>query len=70
MVHVYISADVPIRVEAVPFADRVNVRLGKAFPVVLVVERAAADSLLKAITAGRDELDAAKGEGNGAQPDV
>ena len=32
---VHVTADLPIRAQALPFADRVEIRFGKAFPVVL-----------------------------------
>jgi hypothetical protein len=59
LVHVYVTADLPIRARALPFADRVEIRFGKAFPVVLIVEKAALGRLGAAIQEGRDELDAA-----------
>ncbi|MGW5050488.1 hypothetical protein [Actinokineospora sp. NPDC004072] len=59
MVHIYISADVPIRSEPLPFADRLEIRLGKAYPVVVVVDRPALDLLARAIESGRTKLDAA-----------
>ncbi|MGX7824018.1 hypothetical protein ACTG9Q_02880 [Actinokineospora sp. 24-640] len=60
MVHVYVTADLPIRGQALPFADRVEVRFGKAFPVALIVERQALDALVRAIEDGRAELVAAE----------
>ena len=38
VVEVHITPDVPIR--ALPLADRLEIRLGRAFPVVLIVDRA------------------------------
>jgi hypothetical protein len=46
-----------------PFADRLEVRFGKAFPVALIIDRPALDRLVGAIQAGRDELDAATQKG-------
>jgi hypothetical protein len=63
LVHVYVTAELPIRARALPFADRVEIRFGKAFPVVLVVEKAALGRLGEAIQQGRDELDAAANQG-------
>jgi hypothetical protein len=60
MVHVHVTADLPIRVRALPFADRVEIRFGKAFPVALIVDRPALDQLADAIAAGRAELDQAE----------
>lgn len=59
IVQVHITADLPIRSRALPFADRVEIRLGKAFPVALIVDRAALGQLGGAIEAGRLELDQA-----------
>ncbi|WP_051385806.1 hypothetical protein [Actinokineospora inagensis] len=63
MVQVHVTDDVPIRAQALPFADRVEIRFGKAFPVALIVDRTALDTLITAITAGRAELDAARTHG-------
>lgn len=66
VVQVHITADLPIRSRALPFADRVEIRLGKAFPVALIVDRPALALLGDAIAAGRAELDQAehqKGQG-------
>lgn len=59
IVQVHIRADLPIRVQALPFADRVEIRLGKAFPVALIVDRPALAQLGDAIAAGRTELEQA-----------
>lgn len=59
IVNVHITAELPIRTRALPFADRVEIRFGKAFPVALIVDRAALGRLGEAIQEGRDELDAA-----------
>jgi hypothetical protein len=60
VVHVYITSALPIRAHALPFADRIEVRFGKAFPVVLVVERDALDPLIEEITTCRNGLHAAR----------
>ncbi|MGW4207163.1 hypothetical protein ACWEIJ_04190 [Lentzea sp. NPDC004789] len=39
MVRVHVTADVPMRPLAMPFADRIEIRLGNAFPAVLVIDR-------------------------------
>jgi hypothetical protein len=59
IVQVHITADLPIRTQPQPFADRVEIRLGKAFPVVLIVDRDALDQLGAAIHTGRAALDQA-----------
>lgn len=59
LVHVYVTAEVPIRARALAFADRVEVRFGKAFPVVLIVDKAALARLGDAIREGQGELEAA-----------
>lgn len=56
IVQVHISSALPIRAKALGFANRVEVRLGKAFPVALIVDRDALGPLLAAIGAGRAEL--------------
>ncbi|MGM1057844.1 hypothetical protein [Saccharothrix sp. Mg75] len=61
MVRVHVTADLPIRGSALPFADRVEVRFGKAFPVVLVIDRAALAGLRAALEQGANELDSAGG---------
>jgi len=43
IVQVHITSALPIRAHALPFADRIEVRFGKAFPVVLVVDWDALD---------------------------
>lgn len=59
IVQVHLRADLPIRAQALPFADRVEIRLGKAFPVALIVDRSALVQLGDAIAAGRAELEQA-----------
>lgn len=59
MVQINVDADLPIQAAALPYADRVEIRFGKAFPVVLVVDRLALDRLAAAIEDGRQQLDAA-----------
>ncbi|GDY33001.1 hypothetical protein [Gandjariella thermophila] len=58
LVKVHVSQDVPIRLQSLGFADRVEVRFGKAFPVALLVDRAALDRFIEVLQTGRDELDA------------
>jgi hypothetical protein len=59
IVQVHVRADLPIRTQALPFADRVEIRLGKAFPVALIVDRPALAQLGNAIAAGQAELEQA-----------
>jgi hypothetical protein len=59
LVSVHVMADLPIRARALPFADRVEVRFGNAFPVVLLIDRAAVDRLGAAIQSGLAALEAA-----------
>ena len=59
IVQVHVTADLPIRSQALPFADRVEIRFGKAFPVVLIIDRSALDQLTEAIAAGRTALNQA-----------
>ena len=56
LVQVHVTADLPIRTQALPFADRVEIRFGKAFPVALIVDRPALVQLSKAIADGQARL--------------
>ncbi|MGH3670276.1 MAG: hypothetical protein ACRDSH_06525 [Pseudonocardiaceae bacterium] len=56
IVQVHITSALPIRAQALPFANRVEVRFGKAFPVALIVDRDALDQLIDAIGTGRKGL--------------
>ena len=64
-VQIHVTADLPIRVRALTYANRAEVRFGKAFPVVLVIDKGALDRLGDAIQHGRAELDAASGTPEG-----
>ncbi|WP_029535912.1 hypothetical protein [Saccharopolyspora spinosa] len=61
MVHVHVTTELPIRARALAFADRVEVRFGKAFPVALLVDRGAVDTLRQALKDGMDALAATDG---------
>ncbi|MEU4248687.1 hypothetical protein AB0F15_14900 [Amycolatopsis sp. NPDC026612] len=37
-VQIHVTADLPIRVRALAYANRAEIRFGKAFPVVLLVD--------------------------------
>ena len=65
LVQVHITADLPIRSRALTYADRVEIRLGKAFPVALIVDRSALGQLGDALAAGRAELEQAEQKGQG-----
>ncbi|WP_132113209.1 hypothetical protein [Actinocrispum wychmicini] len=52
----HITNDLPVRLRTLGFADRVEVRFGNAFPIVLLVDRTALDSLIDVLTRGRSEL--------------
>jgi hypothetical protein len=65
VVQVHITAGLPIRSRALAYADRVEIRLGKAFPVALIVDRPALAQLSDAIAAGRAELERADQKGEG-----
>lgn len=65
VVQVHITADLPIRSRALVYADRVEVRLCKAFPVALIVDRSVLAQLSDALAAGRAELEQADQKGQG-----
>ena len=57
---VHITSALPTQAHALPFADRIEVRFSKAFPVVLVVDWDALDPLIEEITTCRNGLRAAR----------
>ena len=63
LVSVHITAGLPIRARALPFADRLEIRFGNAFPVALLIDRAALDRIGEAIQAGLSALDTASRRG-------
>ncbi|WP_285747652.1 hypothetical protein [Lentzea sp. NBRC 105346] len=65
MVRLHLTANLPIRVEPLAFAGRVEFRLGNAFPAVLVIDREALPQLAKAVAEAQAALDAALGEKGG-----
>ncbi|MFL6126612.1 hypothetical protein [Actinophytocola sp.] len=65
VVQVHITADLPIRSRTLSYADRVEIRLGKAFPVALIVDGPALAQLGDAIAAGKAELEQAEKKGEG-----
>jgi len=58
LVEVRITAGVPIRTTVLPAAERLEIRLGKAFPVVLLVDLAALDDFGDAVNNGWGKLSA------------
>jgi hypothetical protein len=56
VVYVHVTADLPIRMTAQPFADRVELRLGQAYPVVLGVQADALTRLTELLAEGHAEL--------------
>ena len=38
-VQIHVTADLPIRARALPYANRAELRFGKAFPVALLVDQ-------------------------------
>lgn len=67
MVRLHLTANLPIRVEPLAFAGRVEFRLGNAFPAVLVVDREALPQLARAVAEGLEALDAALGDEKGGR---
>lgn len=63
IVHVHVTADLPMRTQALPFADRVEIRFGKAFPVALIVDGPALAQLGAAIATGQAALEEADRKG-------
>lgn len=59
MVYVTVSADLPIRPTVQPYAARIELRFGRAYPVALGIDRDALDRLIDMLETGRAELDAA-----------
>ncbi|MGW5715439.1 hypothetical protein ACWEVP_04680 [Amycolatopsis sp. NPDC003865] len=55
-VQIHVTADLPIRVRALSYANRAEIRFGKAFPVVLLVDSDAIAVLSKELEAVRAAL--------------
>ncbi len=58
IVQVHITSALPVRAQALPFANRIELRFGMAFPAALIVDRDAVDSLIEELLTGRDGLHA------------
>lgn len=63
MVQIHITDSLPIQARALPFADRIELRFGRAFPVAILIDRAVLDRFTDAIRSGRADLEAAEGSG-------
>ncbi|WIX92696.1 hypothetical protein [Amycolatopsis sp. DG1A-15b] len=55
-VQIHVTADLPIRVRALTYANRAEIRFGKAFPVVLLVDSDAIAVLSRELEAVRAAL--------------
>lgn len=64
-VQIHVTADLPIRVRALTYANRAEVRFGKAFPVVLLVDSDAIAVLRRALNEVSAALEAAAAHGGG-----
>jgi hypothetical protein len=58
-VQIHVTADLPIRVRALTYANRAEIRFGKAFPVVLLVDSDAIAVLGRELTEVQAVLNAA-----------
>jgi hypothetical protein len=57
-VQIHVTADLPIRARALPYANRAELRFGKAFPVALLVDQDTLPRLAEALREAQDELNA------------
>jgi hypothetical protein len=60
LVTVHITTEAPMRATALPFANRGEIRMGKAYPVALLIDEAALIALAEKINYLRVQLAAAK----------
>jgi hypothetical protein len=58
-VQIHVTADLPIRVRALAYANRAEIRFGKAFPVVLLVDSDAIAVLGRELAEAQAVLNAA-----------
>jgi hypothetical protein len=65
MVQMHITDSLPMQVRSLPYADRIEIRFGKAFPAVLIIDGSALARLAVAVQEGRDGL----AESAKSQPD-
>lgn len=59
LVQVHITDGLPIQARALPFADRIELRFGRAFPVALLIDGSVLARFAEAVQSGRTELRAA-----------
>jgi hypothetical protein len=62
VVQIHITDNLPIQARALPFADRIEIRFGRAYPVTLVIDRAVLPRFTDAIQAALFDLEAAESE--------
>jgi len=62
-VQIHVTADLPIRVRALTYANRAEIRFGKAFPVVLLVDSDAIAVLGRELAEVQAALNAAASRG-------
>ncbi|EME52751.1 hypothetical protein [Amycolatopsis decaplanina] len=62
-VQIHVTADLPIRVRALTYANRAEIRFGKAFPVVLLVDSDAIAVLGRELAEVQAVLNAAAARG-------
>lgn len=60
VVYLNVSGALPVTSTVQAYADRLELRFGRAYPVTLTIDRDALDHIAALIDAGRLELDAAK----------
>ncbi|WP_244223407.1 hypothetical protein [Amycolatopsis circi] len=66
-VQIHVTADLPIRVRALTYANRAEIRFGKAFPVVLLVDSDAIAVLGKQLHEAETALSAATRTNHGGE---
>lgn len=63
LVTVHITTEAPMRITALPFANRGEIRIGKAYPVALLIDESALAALAELINGLRVQLAAARTSG-------
>jgi hypothetical protein len=69
-VQIHVTADLPIRVRALTYANRAEIRFGKAFPVVLLVDSDAIAVLSKELEEVRAVLNSTTTRVDDQAPEV
>jgi hypothetical protein len=69
-VQIHVTADLPIRVRALTYANRAEIRFGKAFPVVLLVDSDAIAVLSKELEQVRAVLNSTTARVDDQAPEV